>query len=326
MRQSVLQMPIRIIVLALVQVSCGPPTSDQGHPASAPSTAATPPLVTMRFDWPDEFTADVSAERRYVRRGTTADSGQVTLSFVRTVTSNATSFVVRHHSVEIPTTLSGDRRAEVVMEMLAGLTPSFRVSRDAEFLEVIDQASFRQQLENIYSELLPAATPNERRQFLTSLESENLGARSAERWVHAVDQWGEGILRQGLVLDLDGDVVEVLPGVNAPEILRFTLIRIQPCQIDLPDGCAEVSLSAVPHPDSLPLIIQRLPDERSSDSLISVASRIGTEVVVFTHPSSLLPFKITTKKTSPAVSRSGERSSLTTDEYVETVTFRYRLN
>ncbi len=298
--------------------------------AAAQTTTAKVDTIALRFGWPKNLAATVTAERLRIRSTEKTDTSSLDMSYRMQVQPGAgTEMVVRFRDFSFGAADAAEPPAgSAIMEQVAAMVPSYRVSAGGEFLGVHDVAALKARMDSMVGAGIGENTSAEAKALLKSLVSEAyLNAATAQEWNALVGMWVGADLELGELYAFEEQTpVPIIPGATVKMNSEFSVEERVPCvENETEQRCVLIRLYSEPDTASVRTVLQQFMDRVASsartDLPIFESLSIKSELILVTRPETLVPYRMELTKEVEGTGRLGdERSSFS---QIEERRYRY---
>ena len=295
-------------------------------------TAAKPDTVRLRFGWRPGMQAWVDYKTSRTRVGGGRDlRTQAAFKWRLSVNAHEGGLAVRTDSVRF-VGAPGGVPAEALAQRLAVMAPVYLVSKEGEFIGLQDVAGFRASMAALVDSLL-ATTPDvpaDARATFDRIYSEAVvQATAAESWNAMVGSWMLGDLEVGELYVAEMSAPSpVMPQVEIPLALEFSVVKRLPCQKSERLDCVEITLSSQPDSikarEAMAKFIASLGATGSEQLQAAIqGARSEARLTAVMRPDGLRPESVdVTKRVTVSGEEAGKRVTLVQDD-VKTYRFRW---
>jgi hypothetical protein len=309
-------------------------------PAAAASAQETGEVVSLRFAWPAGIAAEV--EQEWIRHsGPPAATVHVRSRSRMETVADPRGIVVRQETVGEPEVVepaadAGEGRLVAALAArLAAVRPSFVVSTEGEFVELVEVERLQTSVEALLQsamERVEGATADVIALLRTLVSVEALSAGAEQEWGMLVAAWIGAELEVGAFYEAEAEEPHPLvPSVTIPAAVEFAVAGRVPCtDAETAPRCVQLAMESETDPAALreaviAVLRQASPDEAEAFARGLQGMSMTESLTVVAEPGTLLPHRMeTVKVTRVAADDAGPTAGLArTQEDRRVVRFRY---
>ena len=267
--------------------------------AQQPGTGK-PETVALRFAWPQQLIASVESERVRVRKTERLDSTASAVTYrMESGAGKSNELLISFTDFELHAPAAGQTMpTQALLEGVASLVPSYRVTHKGEFLGVYDVAQLKVRLDSMFEPMLKDDESGQLKSLFQSLVSEQyLNSAGAQEWNSLVGMWVGADLELGQVYELEEESpIPLIPGAVVKMKTEFAIEERVPCQQGSADNqCVQIRMYSEPDSAAMRALLQKFMDNLGSAAVnqempVFEDLVISSELLLITKPETLVPY------------------------------------